>query len=646
MKRKLIPVILVLSALCWAMTIKEAQEFTLDGKYAEAISGLHQTLNQERDPRKKFDLALEIGDIYLDQLRSYPEAESVYREMIAAFPKAHELAGVHYRLGITYEKQERYIDAANAYQAVVIHYPKSSFANDASQAIERCFKKNYRDVVALVDSFPITRLEFDERIAGLSDQARADSVQRQNVIDGFITERLIFAAARKAGLAERTDVKDQLADARKGITFRELYRRTILDQISVKPSELKPYYKTHLKEFTVPEQLRAREIVTKTKDEADTVLTLLKTGPLTFDSLARLRSIDPTKTRGGDMGFFPRGRNPAIDTIAFGLKPGDLSGIIQTDKGFVILKIEARRAESKKKFEDVKSDIETRLKREKHEKIYKQFMTDLKKPATIDTFPLDRDTLAVVNQHPITQADLDRLLARIPPYGRSNYQTPEGKRQLIDQIITERLLLAQILARKLWLPDSVQLQFTDAYKSILARALHNQITVEQVPIDSVQIADFYKAHKADYKTPEQVKAREIIVKSRNEAETVLKRLRTVSFDSLAKEVSIAPDKQTGGDMGFFIRGDKPKELEETAFRLKPGQTSGIIALKDGFAVIKVEEHKQASFKPLSEVKDQIEFSLRNQQQEKLWNDFMTGLKQQAKIQIFLTPEQPEKNGGK
>ncbi len=642
MLRTLALIALGLNTMLWAITIKEAQVLTLNGQSTEALTGLKQSLSQETDAKKKYALALEIGDILFDKLGNSTAAESIYQQILKDFPKVPQLGEVYYRLGLTCEKQERFVDAANAYQAVVIRYPKSPYADDASGAIERCFKKNYRDIVALVDSFPISRLEFDERLASMSEQARADTAEKHKLLNEMINDRLFWTTALRTGIAERPDVKDQLSEARKGITLGELYRRAILDQISVDPKEFKPYYKSHPKDFTVPEQVRARQIVVNTKEEADSVLTILASGQLPFDSLAKLRSVDPSKKRGGDMGFFPAGRNPApVDSVAFELKVGELSSVIPTDKNFVILKVEDRKPETIKKFDEVKGDIENRLKREKHEKIYKKFMEDLKKPIPIDTFPLDKDTLALINGYPITKADLDKFMAKIPPYARSNYETPAAKRQLVDQLVTERLLQAQVEARKLWLPDSVQVQLGDARKSILSRALRMGETTEKITIDSLQVEQYYQTHLADFKVGTQVKAREIVVKTKDSAKIALKRLKTTSFDTVAKELSIAPDKRQGGDMGFFSRGEKPKEIEEAAFRLKPGKTSGIIPVKEGFAIIKVEDQKKEYTKPLSEVKVEIENKLRNQQQEKLWSDFIDGIRENAKIEILMTEETPE-----
>lgn len=78
------------------------------------------------------------------------------------------------------------------------------------------------------------------------------------------------------------------------------------------------------------------------------------------------------------------------------------------------------------------------------------------------------------------------------------------------------------------------------------------------------------------------------------------------------------------------------------FGLKPKAISGVVKLNDtNYAILKVEEHKAATVRPLSEVKPKIEHKLRQAAEKKLLDDYLAGLRKGAKITIELKDEPPE-----
>lgn len=123
-------------------------------------------------------------------------------------------------------------------------------------------------------------------------------------------------------------------------------------------------YKSNPKRFEQAEQVRARHILvaakeTNARSTAEKLLSDLKAGA-DFDALAKTKSQDPgSASRGGDLGFFARGRMaPAFEEAAFALvKPGDLSGVVETSFGFHIIRLEERKAAGPQAFAEVREQL-------------------------------------------------------------------------------------------------------------------------------------------------------------------------------------------------------------------------------------------------------------------------------------------------
>ncbi len=177
--------------------------------------------------------------------------------------------------------------------------------------------------------------------------------------------------------------------------------------------------------------------------------------------------------------------------------------------------------------------------------------------------------------------------------------------------------------------------------------------MEQQFADQIKISDddakkYFDQNKAEFQTPEQVRASHILISTRNtdpnadpnkvkadakaKAEEVLAKVKTGGdFAALAKEYSSCPSAQKGGDLGLFGRGQMVKPFEDAAFALEPNQVSGIVETEFGYHIIKVTEHKDANTTGFDAAKPKIVETLQNQKKGQLAKDFITQLKAEATI---------------
>jgi len=148
--------------------------------------------------------------------------------------------------------------------------------------------------------------------------------------------------------------------------------------ISVSEDELRKYYAENEKRYTTPEERRASHILLKAeksapaaerekaKAKAETLLAEVKKTPASFPDLARKHSDDPgSAQRGGDLDYFGRGAMvKPFEDAAFGLKQGEISGVVESDFGYHIIQVTGARGGEKKTFEQVRAEIEDEAKKQ------------------------------------------------------------------------------------------------------------------------------------------------------------------------------------------------------------------------------------------------------------------------------------------
>jgi hypothetical protein len=107
-----------------------------------------------------------------------------------------------------------------------------------------------------------------------------------------------------------------------------------------------------------------------------------------------------------------------------------------------------------------------------------------------------------------------------------------------------------------------------------------------------------------------------------------------SFESMARLYSEGKEAKAGGDWGWIGHDVLRKELNEVAFTLKAGQHSQLIETAEGYYILQVDDVKPAHLRPLSEVRDDIEKILLQQQRTKMQENWVKDLRAKAYIRLF------------
>ena len=308
--------------------------------------------------------------------------------------------------------------------------PKTEAAPAKSDASPQ---KSAADIVAKVNSTPITRVELDRAVQVLLAQNRitqkldADAKKQAEdaALDQLINAEVAYQAGSKLEIkdldkqiedkaaqgkarfpspkeyeaalkANNITEKDLLELIRKDIIIGNLFQKEIVGKITVSETDAKKFYDENLEKFKQPESYHASHILIgvkpeataeekqKAREKAEAIRKKIIAGD-DFAALAKAESSCPSSKQGGDLGFFGKGEMvPPFEAATAALKPGEISGVVETQFGYHIIKLVEKKNGGTVKFDEVKGELENYLKQQKAQKAVSEYVASLRSSAKIE----------------------------------------------------------------------------------------------------------------------------------------------------------------------------------------------------------------------------------------------------------------------
>lgn len=174
-------------------------------------------------------------------------------------------------------------------------------------------------------------------------------------------------------------------------------------------------------------------------------------------------------------------------------------------------------------------------------------------------------------------------------------------------------------------------------KNIKMNLSATKLVGADVVITDADMKAYFDENKTTFDVPEQVKATHILVADEAKAKEVKAKLTAGGdFASLAKEYSTdETNKDQGGDLGFFSRGDMVAEFDKVAFSLKIGEISEPVKTEFGYHIIKVAEKKEAKTATYEDSKEQIKVILMAEKLPTVFDTWMQERYSEYKIENLL-----------
>ena len=176
-----------------------------------------------------------------------------------------------------------------------------------------------------------------------------------------------------------------------------------------------------------------------------------------------------------------------------------------------------------------------------------------------------------------------------------------------------------------------------------------------ITIGKDEVGKYYNEHKQDFVRPEQVALRSIEVNTGNKkpeeipdlkkkAETTLQRIKDGDdFAEMAKRFSDGATAKQGGYLGVYKHGELSKELEDTVFKMKKNELTGVLETKQGFLILQVMEHYAEGQQPLPKVEAEITDKLYSERMEPALRNYLKTLREQS--YVVIKPGFQDASGG-
>jgi peptidyl-prolyl cis-trans isomerase SurA len=304
--------------------------------------------------------------------------------------------------------------------------------------VEGANAKTVEEIIARVNNEIITRSELDKaRLAAeedakqecqgkcTPDQLRADIEDRQkNTLRDLIDQSLLVQRGKDMGVNVEPDVIkkldqirqqnkiDSMEDLEKAVSaqgqnwedFKNNIRSQILTQrvissevgshITIGKDEVEKYYNEHKSEFVRPEQVALREIEVSTEGKKDTELPDLKKKAETalkrvkdgedFGEIAKRFSDSSTAKQGGFLGVYKRGElSKELEEIVFKMKKNDLTDVMDTKQGYLVLQVLERYEEGEQPLNKVENEIMDHLYSQRMEPAMRQYLKTLREQSYV-----------------------------------------------------------------------------------------------------------------------------------------------------------------------------------------------------------------------------------------------------------------------
>ena len=493
------------------------------------------------------------------------------------------------------------------------------------------------EIAAIVGDREIELREITDYLTSLRvdyPTAEAALEARQGQLDRLVKENLFTIGAYSSAMDADIGIIELVDREKDKFLLDELFRREVIEKATVSEADIEEAYSHWF------ERLRPMHILVESRAQADSILTAINGGG-DFGDLAEKHSLDKgTAVRGGDFGRDFRWGEliPSLQELLFSLDEGAVGGPIETDFGWHVVKVKTRNEVERIPLEELRTPIESRLRRQAQERRRLEQVDELRELANTQ---LNTDALTVLGnvsrgiadtafaplfaQPPLpldafSEEELGMMLAAYapdgqvtigtfregmmsrPPQSRPDVRNADQVKEFVFQLTLFDILRNEAIRLEMDQTPIYRERLREFQENLMAEKMRTAVISKNLVVPEDDVRAYYDAHIDSFVVPVSLHIIEVLLHSKDDAMKVLKAARAgTPLEELARlHTQRAGLADKGGDLGWILP-DRYPDLYEAARTLKPGEITGPASGVNQHSIIKLIETAPGRQKPYDEV---------------------------------------------
>lgn len=243
----------------------------------------------------------------------------------------------------------------------------------------------------------------------------------------------------------------------------------------------------------------------------------------------------------------------------------------------------------------------------------------------------ENKVLAVVNGKEIAEDTVLKFLNDLGPQMAMQFQSPEGIKRVVDELINQEVLYLEALENELDKEETFVTELEKVKEGLIKQYALNDL-LSKISATEDEILDFYNQNKEKFQKPESVVASHILIDAEDKANDIIKEISEgLTFEEAALKYSSCPSKEQGGSLGEFTKGQMVPEFEAAAFSMEIDRVSDPIQTQFGYHIIKVTAKNEEALSTFDEVKDKLTEQVIGMKQQEAYLNKTNELKQKYEV---------------
>lgn len=243
--------------------------------------------------------------------------------------------------------------------------------------------------------------------------------------------------------------------------------------------------------------------------------------------------------------------------------------------------------------------------------------------------------IAQINGKEIKDAEFKMRFSKLSPSLKAKYSDEKGRMEFLEEIVKRELLLQE--AKRIGVEKDQAV--LDKIEEVRERMILNEFLQREVEgkliANDKELEDYYNLHKDEFKSPDEARISQIVVKSEDDAMRVLKKLhKGADFARTAKEFSIdIASKNNGGDLGVIQKGKIHQQLDMVIFNMNEGDISDPIKTESGYHIVKLQKKNPGTTLSFKDARGIVGQRYYIEKRNKVFEELFASLRSKARVTI-------------